>query len=71
MERRTWSDLTGRQRGAMGVLGVIQVGLLLAALLDLRRRDEEELTLPKRFWTGIVFINWVGPIAYFLRGRRR
>lgn len=69
--QRKWSDLsTGRKRFAI-VGGVLQLGLLLAALRDLRRRSPEELNGSKRLWTAVSFVNFVGPISYFLFGRKR
>lgn len=51
--------------------GVVQFALLGAALADLRRRERAELTAPLWVWGGVVFVNVVGPLAYFAFGRRR
>lgn len=48
----------------------MQVSLLVAALADLRRRADEEVKGPKALWTAVAFVNWVGPLAYFVFGRR-
>jgi Phospholipase_D-nuclease N-terminal len=69
-ERKSWSDLSTRQRVSVSALGVVQMALLLAALRDLRRRPAEQINGSKRLWTAVVFINWIGPIAYFVKGRR-
>jgi hypothetical protein len=70
MKRMTWSDLTAAQKvGAVG-LGAVQLGLLAAALVDLRRRPAEEIRGSKRVWTGVVFVNYIGPISYFVFGRK-
>jgi flagellar biosynthesis/type III secretory pathway M-ring protein FliF/YscJ len=68
--KKRWEDLTQQQRIAIVIMGVIQFALLAAALADIRQRSEEELTASKRAWTMISFINYVGPIAYFLFGRK-
>jgi len=68
--KKRWEDLTQQQRISIVVMGAIQVGLLAAALVDIHQRSEEELTASKRAWTMISFINFVGPIAYFLFGRK-
>lgn len=48
---------------------LIQVGLMLAALLDLAKRPS--LRGPKWVWVIIIiFINIIGPITYFLIGRQ-
>jgi hypothetical protein len=69
-ERKSWQELSPRQRAGMGVLGVIQVALLIAALRDLRQRSDEEINGSRRLWKAAVFINYIGPIAYFWKGRR-
>jgi hypothetical protein len=47
---------------------IIQLGLMVAALLDLARR--EQTRGPKWMWVVIiVFVNLIGPIIYFLLGR--
>jgi hypothetical protein len=70
MKPKRWQDLTGRQRYAIGALLVVQFALLGAALRDVRRRPEQELRGSRRLWTLAVFVNFVGPVAYFLFGRR-
>ncbi len=72
MSRSTrWSDLTDTQKFAVGFLGAVELVLLVAALMDIRRRPEEEIHGSKRMWTGLAFIEFFGPIAYFAFGRRR
>jgi hypothetical protein len=74
LRRRTpWKELTLRQRQAMLVRGALQLGLLTAALNDLRRRPANQVRGPKVLWAAISFVNYlgVGPIAYFLIGRRQ
>ena len=47
---------------------LIQLGLMVAALVDLARR--ERTRGPKWIWVlVIVFVNLIGPIVYFLAGR--
>ena len=71
--RTPWRELTPRQRQAMIIRGALQLGLLSAALNDLRRRPAGQIRGPKALWAAISFVNYlgVGPIAYFLLGRRR
>ncbi len=74
LRRRTlWRELTPRQRRAMMIRGGIQLGLLSAALNDLRRRPASQIRGPKALWVATSFVNYlgVGPVAYFLFGRRR
>jgi len=69
--RVPWSKLSPLQRIGTAFATLIQFGLLLAALADLRRRPAAQIRGSKRLWTLVVFINWVGPISYFLFGRLR
>lgn len=47
---------------------VIQIGLIVAALIDLARRPATRG--PKWLWVVIIlFVNLIGPIVYFLVGR--
>jgi len=47
---------------------IIQLGLMVAALLDLVRR--EQTRGPKWMWVVIIlFVSLIGPIIYFLLGR--
>jgi hypothetical protein len=71
MDRKKWSDLGARQQGLIVAGAVVQLGLLSAALLDLRKRAPEELNGPKPAWAAACFVNFVGPIAYFVFGRKR
>jgi hypothetical protein len=68
---KQWSDLTQAQRVAIIVTGMAQVALLIATLADIRRRPAEQINGSKRMWFGLAFINWIGPIAYFVFGRKR
>jgi hypothetical protein len=72
-QRTPWRELTPRQRQGMIVRGALQLGLLSAALNDLRRRPAGEVGGPKALWAAISFVNYlgIGPIAYFLLGRRQ
>ena len=66
-----WEDLSGRQRGAVVAVGLVQVSLLIAALRDLYRRPGEEIRGSKLLWLPICFLNFFGPLAYFRFGRKR
>jgi hypothetical protein len=69
--KRGWKDLSPRARGAIIAAGVVQNGLLVATLVDLRRRPKRKVRGDKRVWTAAAFVSWVGPLSYFAYGRRR
>jgi hypothetical protein len=49
---------------------VIQLGLMIAALIDLERDERRVRGGSKLVWAlVIVFVNLVGPILYFVAGR--
>jgi hypothetical protein len=49
---------------------VIQLGLMIAALIDLEHEDRRVRGGSKLVWALIiVFVNVIGPIVYFAAGR--
>jgi hypothetical protein len=71
MKQKRWSDLTSAQRIGIVLLGTLQLLLLFASLWDIRQRSADEINGSKQVWTAAVFVNFIGPIAYFLSGRKR
>jgi len=69
--KKQWSDLSPGQRAAIVGAGIVQVGLLVAALVDIRRRPAKQINGPKGAWVAASFVNYVGPLAYFAFGRKR
>ncbi len=70
MPKKRWDELSGAQQGAIVLTGAVQLGLLAAALVDIYRRPAGEIRGGKRLWVTAAFINYVGPISYFLFGRK-
>jgi len=69
--RQRWSDLSPQQRTAITGLGAVQLALQAAALVDLYRRPSRNVCGDKRMWVAASFVNFLGPIAYFVVGRKR
>ena len=69
--KKKWSDYSKRSRRLIVAAGVVEVVLLVAALIDIRRRPAGRIRGSKRMWTALVFVDIAGPIAYFTFGRRR
>jgi hypothetical protein len=67
---KRWTDLSAGQKVTVVVLGAGQLALLVAALWDLVHRSADEIRGDKRMWAALVFINWIGPLAYFAIGRK-
>ena len=52
------------------VLGLAQFAFAFLAAWDLAQRDADEVRGPKLAWVPALFLNWIGPAAYFLFGIR-
>ena len=71
MTKRSWSDLSPRARRAVVALGVVEAVLTAAAQIDLSRRPAALVSGSKARWRVLIMVNLVGPIAYFVLGRRK
>ena len=69
--KQRWSDLSPTQRRGIIGAGIVQNSLLIAALVDIRRRPAKKVRGDKRLWAAASFVSWVGPIAWFTYGRKR
>ncbi len=69
--KRRWSGLSTAQRQGIVLSGTVQSVLLAAALMDNYRRPGEEIRGNKVLWVLVSFVNFIGPISYFLFGRKR
>ncbi|CAA9266530.1 MAG: hypothetical protein AVDCRST_MAG83-3003 [uncultured Arthrobacter sp.] len=68
--RKSWKDLNRDQRRAVMAVGTLQATLMAAALTDLARRPPAAVRGSRAAWAVACFLNFAGPIAYFLFGRR-
>jgi hypothetical protein len=66
-----WQDLSSTQRRGLSLMMLIQLGLLAFALVDLARRPSREVRGRKLAWLPVLFVNFLGPIAYLTLGRKR
>lgn len=71
MAKKTWSELSPSQRRAISVAGAVEVILTIAALRDLSSRPAASVRGPKPAWAAALFVQPVGPLAYFALARRR
>jgi Phospholipase_D-nuclease N-terminal len=65
------AELTPLQIGALlAPVVLIQLGLMIAALIDLERPDRRVRGGGKLVWVLIVvLVNIIGPLVYFMAGR--
>ncbi|MGL5247359.1 MAG: PLDc N-terminal domain-containing protein, partial [Brooklawnia sp.] len=63
-------ELTTTQLVIIVVLGTVQLGLLLAGLITVARTPKEQLSAPRIVWILICFVQFIGPIVFFVAGRK-
>jgi hypothetical protein len=71
MKRKTWRDLSDREKTAILVAASVQLSLAATAWIDLARRPRELVRGPKPAWAAVIAVNYAGPVAYFAWGRIR
>ena len=70
MDKKRWADFSALSKLGITVLCILQVSLLIFALWDIAHRPPEKIRGNKQMWTALAFINWIGPIVYFVYGRK-
>ncbi len=70
MAKKSWSDLSDRQRAAVLVGAGIEIALSTMVLVDLARRPGTEVRGPKAVWVLSLVVQPFGPLAYLGFGRR-
>lgn len=70
MQSKRWSDLSPAQRRLILALASLQLSLAATALVDITRRPAEQINGSKWAWAVASLVSFVGPIAYFVWGRR-
>lgn len=68
--RKRWQDFSKGQQALMLVLASVQLSLAATAWVDLARRPAKDVKGSKGVWAAVIALDFVGPILYFLRGRR-
>ena len=66
-----WSDLSDGQRKLLLAAAVCEAALKIAALIDIQRRPASQIRGPKALWRAAMIVNLLGPLSYFLIGRKR
>lgn len=70
MDKKSFSKKSTPTKVVLVLLAAVQVGLLGAAHWDISHRSTDELRGSKTKWRLITLINFIGPLWYFLRGRK-
>ncbi|HKU30953.1 MAG TPA: PLDc N-terminal domain-containing protein [Arthrobacter sp.] len=70
-KKKSWKDMTPGQRFGMAVVGAGQIALLIAAQRSITKTPASDIRGSKALWRAASFINFFGPLSYFLFGRRR
>ena len=68
---KRWSDFSPQQKTGAIISATIQLALATAAWTDLAKRPAEDVNGPKPMWAVIILVNFIGPLSYFVFGRRR
>ena len=66
-----WARLSDRQRALLVGAAAAELSLKVAALVDIARRPAGQIRGPKALWRAAMAVNLLGPLSYFLFGRRR
>jgi hypothetical protein len=69
--KKEWNQLNSQQQTMVVAGAIVQLTLLAAAQIDITRRSPDQIRGSKWMWRIITLVNFIGPIAYFLIGRRK
>lgn len=62
--------LTPTQKKFAIAAAAVEISVKLLALRDINKRSDDEIRGSKRAWRMALVVNFFGPAAYFLFGRR-
>ncbi len=68
--KKSWSEFSSGKKALMVVASIVQISLTVAGYRDLAKRSDDEVEGSKLAWGVAMLANWVGPIAYFAKGRK-
>ncbi|MDI2036723.1 PLDc N-terminal domain-containing protein [Paenarthrobacter nitroguajacolicus] len=69
--KKSWRDMSKGQRVSVLISGALNLALLTAAQRSIGRTPDSQIRGNKTVWRAVSFINFFGPVSYFLFGRRR
>ena len=68
---KKWQELSGSQRAVALTLMSVQLSLAVSAWADLATRPADQVNGSKAKWAAVIAVNFVGPVLYFTKGRRK
>ncbi|HJV98847.1 MAG TPA: PLD nuclease N-terminal domain-containing protein [Arthrobacter sp.] len=71
MQKKTWKEMSPASRAGTVLIGIAQMALMVAAQRDISKRPAEQINGPKAAWRMAALINFIGPMGYFVFGRKR
>ncbi len=66
-----WKRSSQAMRGRAVARGIFNLVLMIWTVRDIRRRRDDEIKGNRKIWTLAAFAPPIGPIAYFVFGRKR
>jgi hypothetical protein len=70
-KKKSWRDLSKGQKAMVMLSGAVNMSLLIAAQRSLAKTPDAEIRGKKALWRAASFINFFGPVSYFVFGRKR
>ncbi len=68
---KQWDELSPGGKVLVMILTSVQISLAVSAWADLAARPAKQIRGRKATWAAIIAVNFIGPLLYFRRGRRR
>lgn len=70
-QKKTWKEMPPSAKAGTILVGIVQISLLVAAQRDISKRPAALINGPKAAWRAASFINFIGPMGYFIFGRKK
>ncbi|ACL38969.1 MULTISPECIES: membrane protein [Pseudarthrobacter] len=70
-KKKTWKEMSPSSKAGTIIVAIVQLSMLVAAQRDISKRPAALINGPKGAWRAASFINFVGPMGYFIFGRKR
>jgi hypothetical protein len=68
---QSWKDRSPAMKAGAAARGLVNLALMIWAVRDIRQRPDSEIKGNRKIWMMAAFAPPIGPVAYFLFGRKR